>query len=274
MRILLRPFLWLIALAFTIFSLYPLVNLIVQSVKPENEIWSQPFSLPSRWISDHFIRVWEEANFSLYTWNSVKVTATVLVFALFFSTVMGYVFARMNFAGKKLHYIVLIGSMLIPSSMLIIPVYVLTNQLHLLNTHLGLILPNLAGTIIMPFILMRSVYESVPQDLIDAARIDGCGEYRTLFQIVAPLGAPMIATNGILVFTAIWNEYIWTQVSIHSRELFTLPVGMANLSANAHNVGYGTVYAGMVLMTFPLILFFLSAQRFFISAVTQGAVKG
>lgn len=268
-----KALLWLCVFLYGALSLYPLLYMAQQSFKPEREIWAEPFRLPSEWTLSHFLKAWEEANFSTYAFNSILVTASVLLLTVYCAFVMGYAFARMNFWGRTLHFSLLLGSMLVPSSMLIVPVYVLSHDLHLLNTHLGLILPYVAGSLILPVVLMKGVFDSVPQELFDAASIDGCGEYRTLFQIVAPIGIPMSATVGILVFTGTWNEYIWAQVSLNDRNLYTLPVGLANLSSNSHNVGYGTVYAAMTMLTVPLIVFFLSTQRFFISAVTEGAVK-
>lgn len=265
---------WIIIILYTLLSLYPLILMTLQSFKPEREIWGQPFSLPSVWGVEHYIKAWESAEISIMFMNSLYVTAVTLFFSLILVTMLGYAFGRLSFVGKKLHFSLILSTLLIPTSLLIFPVYVLVFQLGIINTHLGLIFPYLAGSIIMPTLLMRMVFESIPKEIFEAAYIDGAGEYRVLFQVVYKSALPMVATVAILIFKSKWNDYIWASVSLSDPSLFTLPVGMAALADKAHVVGYGTIYAGMAIVTAPVIGLFFVAQKWFLSSVTVGAVKG
>ncbi|MCD9020672.1 carbohydrate ABC transporter permease [Cohnella silvisoli] len=274
MKLLSRPLMFAVLIIYSGISLFPLINLLFQSFKPENEILAHPFTPPSGWTGEHFIKLWTTYEFNQYTLNSILITIVSLAAVIGFALMGAYALARIPFFGNRIHYAILLGTMLVPGSLLIVPVYVLSSKLHLLDSYAGLLLPYISGGIILPVILLKNVFESVPKDMMDAASIDGCGEYRMLFTVMMPLALPMIGTICILSYPGIWNEFVWAQVALNSNKLFTLPVAMARLASNAYSVGFGTVYAGMFFLTMPLILIFLIAQRSFISAVTEGAVKG
>ncbi len=241
------------------------------SLKLEQFVFSNP---PQWWPSpltlENYVSVFTKIPFARYFLNSVFVAVITTLAHVFFDTLAAYAFAKLIFPGRdKLFFIMLLGLM-IPFQVNLIPLYRIMAMLHWTNTYLALIVPNL--TSIFGIFMMRQFLMTIPNDLLDAARIDGCDEFGVFRKIVLPLAVPGIATLIILTFMGTWNDFLWPRIVTSSEALYTLPVGLAQLQMkNTSNVAQ--IMAGTVLTALPMIIVFLFMQRQFIEGMTAGAVK-
>ena len=213
------------------------------------------------------------AHASMGRWfiNSVLVCAVITLLHLLFDSLAGYAFAKKKFRGRSLVFGLIVATMMIPGQVLMVPLFILLSRMGLVDTLTAVVLPALAG----PFgiFMMRQHIKSIPDELLDAARIDGCSEARIFFSIILPLSAPMLATLGIFVFVTHWNAYLWPLIVLYSNDVYTLPVGLATLQGK-HTVNYGLLMAGASLAALPMLVAFICFSRAFVKGLTAGAVKG
>jgi multiple sugar transport system permease protein len=189
---------------------------------------------------------------------------------VFFDTLAAYAFAKLKFPGRDKIFFLFLLVLMVPGQVNLIPVYRIMASLHWIDTYLALIVPNL--TSVFGIFMMRQFLMSIPGELLDAARIDGCNELKVFTKVVLPLSLPGIATLIIMTFMGTWNDFLWPRIVTSSESLFTLPVGLAQLHMkNTSNVAQ--IMAGTVLTALPMILVFLFMQRQFIAGMTAGALK-
>ncbi len=217
-----------------------------------------------------YVDVWYYIPFVRYFLNSVIVSAMVVVANVVFNAMAAYALTR-GFRGRKLVIMLLLSSMMIPFQTTLIPAYLLTSKLGILNTYLGLALP-LFSTIVCIFVFKAS-FDAVPRSLIDAARIDGLAEWQIIWKIMLPLSTSAVATNVILAFIWSWNNFLWPLVVTRDPLLQTLPLGLARFLSYHENTT-GALYAFCIMVLAPGILLFLLAQKEFIRGLTSGATKG
>jgi ABC-type glycerol-3-phosphate transport system permease component len=257
-------------LVISFLMLVPLYWVVKTSITGEN-IFNWP---PSFWPRNphlfFYVDVWYFIPFARYLWNSALVSAIVIVGNLLLNAMAGYALTR-EFAGKRLVLMLLLSLMMVPFQATIIPAYLITGYLGLLNTHLGLALP-LLSTIICIFVFKAS-FDAVPRSLIDAARIDGLRDWQILLRIMLPLAKPAIATNVILAFIWSWNNFLWPLIITRDDSLQTLPLGLARF-LSVHEDTTGALYAFCVMVLAPGIAVFLMAQKEFVRGLTSGATKG
>jgi multiple sugar transport system permease protein len=199
------------------------------------------------------------------------VAVAVTLGNLVFCSMLGYVLAKAEFAGKKLLFRIVLGTLMIPGMVTLVPLFVLVANLGLVNTYLGLILPFLAA----PFgvFLMRQFFLGIPDELIDAARVDGASEARIFVQVVMPLAKPALATLAILTFLGSWNNFLWPLVVATSEDKYTLPVALALYSTGQNQINFGLLLAGAVVVVVPVLVVFLLLQRFFVQGVAMTGIK-
>ena len=250
--------------------LLPLYWVFKTSVTGENIFDYPPSFLPKNPNLFFFVDVWYFIPFVEYFLNSVIVSVIAVIGNIIFNAMAGYALTK-EFTGKRLILMLLLSSMMVPFQTTIIPAYLITGRLGLLNTYLGLALP-LLSTIICIFVFKAS-FDSVPRSLIDAARIDGLGELRILRKVMLPLSKPAIATNVILAFIWSWNNFLWPLIITRDESMQTLPLGLARFLA-VHEDTTGALYAFCVMVLAPGIVIFLMAQKEFIRGLTSGATKG
>ena len=233
------------------------------------------FANPPQWWPDpltlqNYIAVFTKIHFYRYFLNSVFVAVITTLAHVFFDTLAAYAFAKLAFPGRdKLFFFLLLGLM-VPFQVNLIPLYRIMASLGWINTYLALIVPNL--TSIFGIFMMRQFLLTIPNDLMDAGRIDGCDEFGVFWRVVIPLAVPGIATLIILTFMGVWNDFLWPRIVTSSEALYTLPVGLAQLQMkNTSNVAQ--IMAGTVLTALPMIVVFLFMQRQFIAGMTAGALK-
>ena len=204
--------------------------------------------------------------------DSVIVATSSTVITVILSSLLAYGFARWDFPGRQFLFFTMLGTMMIPSLVLIIPQFVLAKNLHLLDSLQGLVVVYAAGTALNMF-LLRGAFEEVPQDLLDSALIDGAGPFTVFWRIALPLVRPTIAAVTIFSFLGAWDEFTWALTAINNQDLRTLPIAI-RLFQQQHGTEWGLVFAASILAILPVIVVFIIFQRQFIKGVMAGAVKG
>ncbi len=179
--------------------------------------------------------------------------------------------AKLQFPGKRLLFVVVLGTLMIPAFVTFMPLFVIVTKMNLNNTHLGLILPILAGA--FGAFLMRQYILGIPDELLDAARVDGAGEYRIFFRIVLPLCGPALATVGVLTFLASWNNFLWPLVVASTEDMYTLPVALALFSIGQQESNIGLQMAGSFVVVLPIVLLFFALQRYVIRGIATTGLK-
>lgn len=225
---------------------------------------------PRRWSLENFDDLLAKTLYLRWMFNSLVVALASTLLGLLFCSLGGYAFAKFSFPGKTVMFWIVIASVSIPAFTTVIPLFGWLARLGLLDTYIVLILPFAANA--FGIFLMRQYAMAVPDELLDAGRIDGAGEFRLYWSVVLPLLRPALGTVGVLIFIASWNSYIWPLVMMRTDEMMTLPVGVAALKGD-QLPEYGMLMAASVLSSVPIIIAFLIMQRQFIAGLTQGAVK-
>ncbi|HBL35217.1 MAG TPA: carbohydrate ABC transporter permease [Firmicutes bacterium] len=262
-------FLGLLALIF----IYPIILLILTSFKSTREIFMDPFGLPSSWSFEPFVRVWEKAHFNVYFFNSVLVTVVSLALLLFTATLAAYGLARFKFRGNNFVFMLFLAGIMIPIRLGILPLFILMNKLSLLDTRWSLIFTYAASGMPMSVFILTGFLKSIPQELTEAAKVDGCSEFGILYRIMLPLIRPSLATVTIVNFVPWWNDFFFPLLFIKSQNLKTIPLGMT-IFFGQYMTDWGMLFAGMVMASIPLLLLYLLMSKQFISGLTSGAVKG
>jgi ABC-type glycerol-3-phosphate transport system permease component len=262
---------YLVLVVSSIMMIIPFYWSVSSSLKLERFVFASP---PQWWPNPltllNYVSVFTKIHFQTYFFNSVFVTLVTTLAHVFFDTLAAYAFAKLTFPGRdKIFFFMLLGLM-VPFQVNLIPLYRIMSTLSWTNTYLALIVPNL--TSIFGIFLMRQYLMSIPNDLLDAARIDGCGEFGVFRRVVLPLAIPGIATLIILTFMGTWNDFLWPRIVTSSEALYTLPVGLAQLQMK-NTSNEAQIMAGTVLTALPMIVVFLFMQRQFIEGMTAGALK-
>jgi multiple sugar transport system permease protein len=250
----------------------PFVWMALSSVKPEAEVREVPPTwLPRDVTWDNYDTLFTDLNMPTFFFNSVVVATAVALGNVVFGAMLGYALAKLRFRGRRVLFGLVLVTLMVPGVATFIPQFVLVTNLGLANTLPGMILPYL----VQPFgvFLMRQYMLSLPDDLIDAARVDGAGELRIFASVMLPLCGPAMATVGILTFLASWNNFLWPLVIAQSDDKWTLPVALALYSTGEHSTDYGLLLAGSVVVVLPVILVFLVLQRYFVQGIAMTGIK-
>lgn len=250
----------------------PFLWMALSSLKPEREIRDVP---PTWWPEtvtlDNFRGLFSRLDFPLYFFNSALVATLVMVGNLLFCSLVGYALAKLRYPGKRALFLAVLGMLMVPGMVTFVPQFVLVSNMGLTNTYAGLILPFVVG----PFgvFLMRQFLQSIPDELIEAARVDGAGEFRIFWRVVLPLCRPALATLGILTFLASWNNFLWPLVVATTEDKYTLPVALALYSVGENERNYGLLLAGAVVVVLPVLIVFLFLQRHFLRGIATTGIK-
>jgi len=250
----------------------PFVWMVLGSVKSEGELRQSP---PTWWPQtaswDNYTQLFSRLDFGTYFLNSTIVAVTVTAGNLLFCSMLGYALSMLDFRGKRVIFIMVMTTLMIPGVVTFVPLFVLVANAGLIDTLPGLFLPFLVS----PFgvFLMRQFMLGLPRDLLDAGRIDGAGELRIFAQIILPLCGPALATLGILTFLGSWNNFLWPLVVAQSEDKYTLPVALALYSTGQNSTQYGLLLAGATVVLLPILAIFLIFQRRFIEGIATTGIK-
>lgn len=261
-----------ILLGTSLLSIFPFYWMLVMATQPSAAYNSIPPTLiPGGMLVENFQKVLNTIPFFQAMWNTILLCTIVTLIVLLISSLSGFAFAKFHFPGKNILFISILLTMVIPPQLGLIPQYYLVSQLGWLDTLLGagiLFLLNPLGI----FLMRQYISKSVPDELIEAAKLDGCSNFRIYWSIVLPIIKPAFATLGIIVFTLVWGEFLWQFTVLRDPSSYTLQVALASLN-NAFRVDFGMLLSGVFWATVPLIVIFLIFNRWFISSVTEGSIK-
>jgi sn-glycerol 3-phosphate transport system permease protein len=251
----------------------PLLWLLSAAFKDTSEI----YIIPATWIPNeptlrNFPVAWASAPFGRYYLNTTFVTVVSVIGKLVMASTTAYALVALRFPFKTAVFALILGALMIPPQVVVIPNYLLFAEWGLINTYAGLILPHIP-TAIGTF-LMRQAFLALPREILDAARVDGAGHLRTLWTIMLPLSLPVLVTFGLLATQDVWNDFLWPLVITNTENMRTLPIGVSRLLDQEGNTQWGVVMAGAIYVILPLLIVFLWAQRHIVEGIAAGAVKG
>jgi multiple sugar transport system permease protein len=250
----------------------PFVWMILGSFKTTGELRQQPPTFfPKDPTLANYDELFERLDFPRYFFNSMVVALTVTAGNLLFCSMLGYALAKLEFPGKRVLFGLMLGTLMVPSIITFMPLFVIVSNMNLVNTHAGLILPFLVGA--FGAFLMRQFISGIPDELIDAARIDGAGEYRIFFRIIMPLCGPALATLAILSFLGSWNAFLWPLVSASTENMYTLPVAVALFSIGQQQSDLALQMAAAATMVIPVVVLFFAMQRYIVQGVATTGIK-
>ena len=271
--VLVRLLIYLSIAFFGITMILPFLWMVITSLKEDAQVFSWPPSwIPNPVKPQNYVDAWHVASFGRYFINSGIVAITVTAGALFLNSMAGYAFAKFQFPGRNILFIYVLATMMVPIYATMVPIFILLKTIGSLDSYQGLILPFLATG--FGIFLMRQFFQTVPTDLIEAARMDGCGEFRTFMQIVLPISKPPLAALGIFTFMNSWNNFIWPLIVVKSNEMRTVPLAIAALSQGLFVMSWPILMAGASFAITPVLVVFLLFQRFFVRGIALTGLKG
>ncbi|HHV09590.1 MAG TPA: carbohydrate ABC transporter permease [Clostridiales bacterium] len=255
-------------------SLYPLLWVVLQSFKTEKEFLSSIWTFPSSLGIKNYVIALTKGNLALYYKNTVFNTLATVALELVLVTLAGFAFSKMKMKFKKVFFYLILINMLIPTPIILLPMYLQILNLNIQNTIWAIIFPYFQGFAPLGLILIKNYMDNIPNEIIEAAKIDGCNTLRILAGIIVPLIKPMLVTLAILGGMSAWNEYLWALVSISNTKKYTLSVGLAVLRDKTSSIGYTPVFAALTISAMLFVILYLVAQKSFVRSITAGAVKG
>lgn len=256
-----------------VLMLFPLVWLVSTAFKSpsENIFQFPPQFIPRQPTFQNFIKVWQTNPFGRYLFNSSFVALSTVSLNLLFCSLAAYPLARLNFKGRDGIFTAIIATIMIPFQIVMIPLYILTVQLELRNSYLGIIFPSIASA--FGIFLLRQAFQSVPKELEEAARIDGCSELGIWWNVMIPAVKPALITLAIFVFIGSWSDFLWPLLVLDQPEFYTMPLGVATL-AGTFSLDWRLIAAGSVISIAPVLLLFLILQRYIVPTDAGSGVKG
>jgi multiple sugar transport system permease protein len=251
----------------------PFVWMISASLQGQGDV----FRVPPRWIPDpprfsNYSEIMDRMPFAQFFFNSAKVAGLATIGQVLSCSLAAYAFARMRFRGSSVIYIVLLATMMIPAQVTMIPSFMIMRFLGWIDSHNALIVPAFFGGAFGTF-LLRQFFATIPQELEDAARIDGAGKLRIYWQIILPLSKPALTTLGLFTFMTYWGDLLGPVIYLSSAEKMTLTVGLANLQAGAMATRYDLLMAGALVSVVPMLVLFVVAQKWFVRGITMTGMK-
>lgn len=267
-----RPLVHGLLVAGAAVALLPLAWMVSASLMPAGEAnLYPPRFLPTRVTFEHYVALFERLHLGRYLLNSTVIAIAVTAISLVVNSMAGYAFAKLRFRGRDRIFGFLAAGLVIPVQVGMLPLFLMLRELGLINNYSGVIIPTMAS--IFGIFLIRQYTLSVPDDLIDAARVDGASELRIYRSIIIPVIKPILATLAIWTFLSTWNDFMWPLIVLSDDAMYTLPVALANLSGERVEDAE-LMMAGSVLTLLPVMLVFLFLQRYYMEGITLGSVKG
>jgi ABC-type glycerol-3-phosphate transport system permease component len=252
--------------------IFPILWMISLAFQPSSEIYQpHPDLVPLHPTFDNFVSGWSDQGFLRYYLNSSLVTTTRVILTVAINALAGFGFAKYHFRGKAFCFLLVLSAMMIPDQVRMVPLYSLFNDLHLVNSYWSVILPGVGAT--FGTFLMTQYARSVPDELLEAARIDGSSEWRIFRQIVLPLVVPALITNVIFQFIWGWNDLLYPLLFLQDSSKYTLPLALASLGGS-NAMGIGPLMAMSLLTIIPVLIVFFALQRFFVQGISSQGLKG
>jgi raffinose/stachyose/melibiose transport system permease protein len=260
----------LAAYGFTV--IYPIYLMVLSSFKTSREILQDPFSLPQTWTFSNYVEAWTRGNFSTYFGNSVFVTSAALILVLALGSLAAYPLGRYRFWGRQWVMLYFLAGLMLPIRLGILPLFFLMRDLGLLNTPWSLILIYAASGLPFTIFVLANFFETLPQELEEAARLDGASEFRIYAQVMLPLIRPALATVAVFNFIPWWNDFFFPLIFIRAERFKTLPLGLFSFFGE-HQNNWALLFSGLTITALPLLVVYLFASRQIIKGLTSGALK-
>jgi raffinose/stachyose/melibiose transport system permease protein len=261
-----------IMIIFTLIVVYPLIWMVFASFKTRSEVTTNIWGPPQSLSPVNYVEAWQRAKLGFALTNSVIVSISVVILVACLAALAGYAFARFSFRFSLPIFLVFVFTM--QAGAPIIPLYVMLVKMHLTDSRLGLILPMVAGGLPLSIFIFRAFFQSIPRELLDAAKVDGCTELAAFLKVVIPISGPAFATVAILQFVGAWNEYFLALILIRSPERQTIPLAIQVFFYTQGRTYWEQVFAALCIASLPIIILYMIMQRQFIQGLTAGAVKG
>lgn len=268
-----KMFIYFALIVFIVINAYPILWMVINSFKSEQEFVVNQFGFPKKFVLDNYASAWEIANFGVLFKNSLFVCIVATIVTVFIGALASYFLARFTFKMNKFLYTFFIFGLLIPIHATLVPMFILMKNLGLLNTPITLLFPYIAFHLPITIFILTSFMKAFPKDIEESAVLDGCGIFRMFWSIILPMSRPALATVVILNFIYNWNEFSFALVLINDPELQTLPLGLANF-AGQFTTNYGAQMAGLTMSLVPIVLFYIFLEKEIVKGMTAGAVKG
>lgn len=266
--------LFILVLLYGLISLYPLVWVILQSFKTETQFLTSIWTIPSSLDIRNYITAFSKGHLGVYLKNTVINTGATLVVEIVLITLAAFAFSKLKMKFKNVLFYMILINMLIPTPIILLPMYLQVINLNIQNTLPAIVFPYFQGFAPLGLILLRNYMDSIPNEIIEAAKIDGCTTFHILTGIIVPLVKPMLVTLAILGGMGAWNEYMWALVSISNTSKNPLSVGIAILRDQISTLGYTPVFAALTVGAMVFVIIYLCSQKTFVRSITEGAVKG
>ncbi|MBB6098361.1 raffinose/stachyose/melibiose transport system permease protein [Deinobacterium chartae] len=263
---------YLLLIVYALLVAYPLLWMLLSSFKSTQDIYQRSWSLPQEWHFENYLTAWNQG-ISDYFLNSVIVTGSTIALTLLLGSLCAYGLSRFDFRYSNALLLLCIGGMLVSPQVSLVPLFKMMQALHIHDTFLAMILPYVAYRLPMTVLLVRSFFLSIPRELDEAAYIDGCTPLQIFWRIYLPLSRSILLTAAVLTAYYAWNEFLFAIIFIDSDHLKTIPAGLMNFR-DALSTNWGVLLAGLVIAALPIIVLFLSMQKYFLSGMTAGSVKG
>lgn len=264
---------YLILVPFVVAAIYPFLWMFSTSVKPWGEVYTNPSLIPHNVEWGNYLKVWSAAGIGLAFLNTVKVTVVALSLHLVMVTLAGYAFAQFPFPGREFFFFLFLASLMVPGEVTLIPSYLLIRALRLFDSHWALYLPYSGFGLAVGIFLMRTFFERLPMELVDAAKVDGASDFQVFLRVMLPLARPAVATVAILRLLNYWNEFLWAFLVIQRESLKTLQVKLQEFLMG-YPGQWQLMSAALVISILPILVLFLLFQNQFIRGLTEGALKG
>jgi arabinogalactan oligomer/maltooligosaccharide transport system permease protein len=263
----------LLLLSFVAISLYPALNVFTISLRPDDRLRSTDLSIiPENWTFDSYVQLFTDQPFLRWLGNSMIVATGVTITGVVLAAIGGYAFSRFRFIGRKATMLAILTTQMFPATMLLLPLYIVIARLHLIDTYLGLMVFYVSTA--LPFCVwqMKGFYDTIPNSLEEAARIDGCSRGMAFWRVILPLALPGLVITALFSFMAAWSEYIVAAQVMQDEDMFTLPLGLKSFQASL-STQWGLYGAASILVSLPVVIVFLLLSRFLVSGLTLGSVK-
>ena len=262
---------------FLFLTLYPLYFTAITSFKDNEQFFKQFWSLPSPWLFQNYVDAIQ--GILPYLGNSLIISVFSILIILVTTSMSAYAFARLRFPGREIIFMALLSLLMIPALLQLIPQYLILRELGLLmprgvRPYIGIMLGYISGQQAFSIFIIRAFFESQPEELFEAARIDGCGEVRAYYKIALPLIKPVLATVSIMSLLTIWNDYLWPLIVTSEPRYFTIALGLLRFRATFKTIIlYGPMFAGYIVAALPLMILYIALMKYFLQGITAGAIK-
>ncbi len=263
-----------VLVVWSIVVIAPLLWTLLSSFKTSREIFASPFSLPSDWNFDNFRTAWSEEGFGNYFLNTVVIVSSALVIVMMLGSMCAYVLARFEFPGNRLIYYLMLAGLTFPVFLAIVPLFLLMRDIGLLNKQPGLVLVYVAFALPFTVFFLYPFFKRLPDEISEAAAVDGAGEWRTFFQVMLPMAKPGMVSVAIFNFLGLWNQFLLPIALNTDKDNWVLSQGMSSFASSAgYAVDFGSLFAAVIITVVPVLVMYVVFQRQLRGSVSQGTLK-